>query len=206
MQIQHSLLGAGSAHTHSPFRWVVPSVAQLESAIHPTVTAADIGKVAWLQAEREAWVLIDDQLPFGTAWSLLGVTTPTSSDNTPDTLVLRDGLGGFSAEAVLATAYIETRVALPSNEIDLSTGNYFSYTVAEAAVFSVTNVPDPGKVASFLLDLTNGGDFSVTWWPGVEWASATAPQLSSGGRDVLSFYTHDGGVTWTGILVAKDVG
>jgi hypothetical protein len=29
--------------------------------------------------------------------------------------------------------------------------------------------------------------------------------LTSAGRDVLGFFTHDGGTTWSGLVLAKDV-
>lgn len=99
----------------------------------------------------------------------------------------------------------EKRVALAGNAIDLTQGNVFTKTVTGSLTFSVTNVPDAGLAASFLLDLTNGGNYSVTWWAGLEWGSGTPPTLTVSGRDVLAFLSHDGGTTWTGVVVEKDV-
>jgi hypothetical protein len=103
------------------------------------------------------------------------------------------------------TGLMETRVALPANNIDLSTGNYFSKTITAATTFTVSNVPASGVAASFLLDLTNGGAFTITWFATIKWAGGLAPTLKATGRDVLAFYTHDGGTTWTGLTLGQDV-
>lgn len=99
----------------------------------------------------------------------------------------------------------EARVAMAANDVDISAGNYFSKTLSGATTFTVSNVPSAGTAASFILDLTNGGAFAITWWAGVKWAGGTAPTLTAAGRDVLGFFTHDGGTTWTGLVLGKDV-
>ena len=100
----------------------------------------------------------------------------------------------------------EARVALGSGTaIDCLAGNYFTRTISAATTFSVSNVPAAGTAAAFLLDLTNGGSAIITWWSGVKWASGTAPTLTAAGRDVLGFFSHDGGTTWTGLVLGRDV-
>ena len=99
----------------------------------------------------------------------------------------------------------ETRVAIPASAIDLAAGNYFTKTISTASTLTVSNVPAAGTSASFILDLTNGGSAVITWWTGVKWSGGTAPTLTAAGRDVLGFFTHDGGTTWTGLLLGKDV-
>lgn len=105
----------------------------------------------------------------------------------------------------LATGLRETRTALGANAIDLATGNFFSKTISGATTFTVSNVPATGTAATFILDLTNGGSAAITWFAGVKWAGGTAPTLTAAGRDVLGFFTHDGGTTWTGLVMGKDV-
>lgn len=99
----------------------------------------------------------------------------------------------------------EVRVAMPANDINLNAGNFFSKTISTATTFTVSNVPATDTAISFILDLTNAGSAAITWWSGVKWAGGTAPVLTTTGRDVLGFYTYNAGVTWTGILLAKDV-
>ena len=97
----------------------------------------------------------------------------------------------------------ETKVAVSASAIDLSAGNVFTKTISGATTFTVSNVPASGTVASFILELTNPGT-NVTFWSGVKWAGGTAPTLTTTGVDVLGFYTHDGGTTWRGLVLAKD--
>lgn len=102
------------------------------------------------------------------------------------------------------TGLREVKVAVAAAAIDMATGNLFSKTISGAITFTVSNVPATGTLASFMLDLTNGGSATITWWSGMKWAGGSAPALTAAGRDVLGFYTHDGGTTWTGMLLAKD--
>jgi len=102
-----------------------------------------------------------------------------------------------------ATEYTETQTALSSGAIDLSTGNYFTYTVSGSTTFTVSNGASSGTVNSFILDLTNGGSATITWITGTKWAGGTAPTLTSSGRDVLGFFTEDGGTTWNGFVLGK---
>ncbi len=111
--------------------------------------------------------------------------------------------GGVMTGAI--TALKETRVAAPANDFDLSTANYFTKTISGVTSLTVSNVPASGTTASFILDLTNGGSAAITWWTGVKWAGGAPPALTSAGRDVLGFFTHDGGTTWTGLLLGLDV-
>lgn len=111
-----------------------------------------------------------------------------------------------SGNLILATGSLqEKKQSVAASNIDISTGNYFTKTVSGSTTFTVSNVPASGTVAAIVLDLTNGGSAAVTWWSGVKWAAGSAPTLTASGRDVLGFFTHDGGTTWTGLVLAKDV-
>lgn len=103
------------------------------------------------------------------------------------------------------TGLRETRVAMAANNIDLSTANYFAKTISGATTLTVSNVPASGTTASFILDLTNGGSATITWFSGVTWPGGIAPTLTASGRDVLGFYTYDAGTTWTGLLLGLNV-
>ena len=99
----------------------------------------------------------------------------------------------------------ETKVAVAASAIDLATGNYFTKTATGALTWTVSNVPTTGTAVTLILDLTNGGTGGQTLWSGMKWVGGTAPTLTTAGRDVLGFFTHDGGTTWTGLLLGKDV-
>lgn len=107
--------------------------------------------------------------------------------------------------SVVSGSVIETKVAMAANDVNLLAGSYFTKTIGSATTLTVSNVPATGNAASFILDLTNGGAGTITWWSGTKWPSGTAPTLTASGRDVLGFFTHDGGTTWSGLVLGKDV-
>jgi len=126
----------------------------------------------------------------------IGLVVPAKSlpylDNTGN-LILSQG------------ALREKTGTITANNIDLSTGNYFAQTISGSTTFTVSNTAASGTISSFIFDLTNGGSAAITWWSGVKWAGGTAPTLTAAGRDVLGFFTRDGGTTWTGLVLGKDV-
>lgn len=101
------------------------------------------------------------------------------------------------------TGIKEVQTAISASAIDLSAGNYFTKTISTTTTFTVSNTASSGTVNSFILDLTNGGSSTVNWWSGVKWAGGTAPTLTASGRDVLGFFTEDGGTTWNGFVLGK---
>jgi hypothetical protein len=99
------------------------------------------------------------------------------------------------------TGVKETKVAMGANNIDLSLGNYFTYTLSGAQTLTVSNVASSGSVSAFVLEVTNGGSAALTFFSGVTWAAATAPTLTAAGVDTLAFFTSDGGTTWRGFVL-----
>jgi hypothetical protein len=109
------------------------------------------------------------------------------------------------SSASLTSALIEKYNAIAASAIDVATGGLFSKTIAGTTTFTISNAAASGSVSSFILELTNGGSATVNWWSGMTWASGTPPTLTSSGVDLLGFYTRDGGTTWRGMLLAKDI-
>lgn len=101
------------------------------------------------------------------------------------------------------TATKSVSVAVSASAIDCSAGNYFTKTAAGARSWTVTNVPATGAF-SFILELTNGGTGTQTWFTGIKWPGGTAPTLTASGVDLLGFITDDGGTTWRGVQLMKD--
>jgi hypothetical protein len=134
----------------------------------------------------------------GTTWSS---TAPAStvSLSTANTWTARQTL---SAGGTI-TSERETAASLAAAAIDLTTGNYFYKTIAANTTFTVSNIPTTGTAQSIILELTNGGAYTITYWSGVTFVAGTAPVLTASGRDVLAFYTRDGGTTWSGFVVGK---
>ena len=99
------------------------------------------------------------------------------------------------------TGLKETKVAIAASEIDLALGNYFTKTISTSTTFTIANVASSGTVSAFVLELTDGGSDTVTYFSGVTWAGGTAPTLTASGVDVLAFFTSDGGTTWRGFVL-----
>jgi hypothetical protein len=110
----------------------------------------------------------------------------------------------FATTPVL-TGLREKSVAIAASDINLSLGNYFTRTISGATTLTVSNVASSGDVAAFVLVLTNGGAYTVTYFSGVTFAGGTAPTLTASGVDVLAFFTINGGTTWRGLVLAYDI-
>lgn len=140
--------------------------------------------------------------------SVNGLTLSGTVTSTGD-ITLSGSVTSLANNATATTPVItgtrEVRVAMSANDVNLATGNYFAKTISGATTLTVSNVPSSGTAASFILDVTNGGSDTITWWSGMKWAGGTAPTLTASGRDVLGFFTYDGGTTWTGLVLGKDV-
>ncbi len=135
----------------------------------------------------------------------VAVTTASNTQTLTNKTLTSPSMTSPTATTPVLTGTRETRVTMGANNVDLSAGNYFSKTISGATTLTVSNVPTTGTAVSFILDLTNGGSAVITWWSGTKWAGGTQPSLTSSGRDVLGFFTYDGGTTWTGLLLGKDV-
>lgn len=94
-------------------------------------------------------------------------------------------------------------VSVSASAIDCTTGTYFIKTATGALTWTISNTP-ASRAYSFLLELTNGGTGTQTWFSGTKWPGGTAPTLTTSGVDVLGFITDDGGATWRGVQLMKD--
>ena len=89
--------------------------------------------------------------------------------------------------------------------LDLTVANFFSATLNQACTFTFSNPPASGKFGCFVLELTNGAAFNITWPASVDWPGGSAPSLTASGKDQLVFTTRDAGTTWFGFLAGKDI-
>jgi len=100
-----------------------------------------------------------------------------------------------------------------TQDIDLMLGNVVTATLGVGSggttTFTFSNPSASGSCCSFTLILTQDGSGSraVTWPGSVQWASATAPTLSSGAADVdvFAFITVDAGTNWFGFAAGLDM-
>ena len=102
--------------------------------------------------------------------------------------------------------YSETKVAMAADAVDISLGNVQTYTLSGTKSLTFTNPIASGNSSSFTLIVTNGGSGTLNWPASVDWAGASAPDLTSSGVDVIVFTTIDGGTIWYGFSAGLDMG
>ena len=86
-------------------------------------------------------------------------------------------------------------LANTSNTVNVALANYFVCTPAGTTTFVFTGVP-VSRDSSFVIELTNGGAYTVSFPSTVRWPANTAPTLTSSGKDLLIFSTANTGSTW----------
>ena len=133
------------------------------------------------------------------AYITLQYTKTTDTAESPVRLVG----GGKINGPIIGTK--EKAQVLVAGTLDLNEGNLFIKTVTSDTTFTLTNISAiPNVVQSFILEITNGGNFIVTWWNNIKWDKGETPELTVNGVDILGFYTSDNGNTWRGVLLSKD--
>ena len=124
-------------------------------------------------------------------------------------------LGADITGELIADSYNETYAAVTSSSnaatIDCHNGNAFSHTLTENTTLTFSNPPASGTAFSFSLEIiqdASASGFTVTFPSSVDWPSATAPTLTAtaSAKDLLIFYTRDGGTTWLGFTAGQALG
>jgi hypothetical protein len=93
-----------------------------------------------------------------------------------------------------------------SVNLDLNVANYFSVSASAAGTvtWTITNTPPANRAQSFVIEYTNGGIKTNSWFTNTRWPAATAPILSTGtAPDLLGFTTDDAGANWRGVLLQR---
>jgi hypothetical protein len=101
--------------------------------------------------------------------------------------------------------HVSVAFAAPTT-IDWSLGGSFDFTASGsgAVTLAFANLPIATIATAITVDITNGGLRTWTYPAAVKWPGGIAPTLTASGRDVLQFYTRDGGTTIHGMLASKD--
>lgn len=94
---------------------------------------------------------------------------------------------------------IQTLGSISTNTtLNTDNGNVITATIGAALTFTFSGTLTDNGI-TFMLKLTNGGAYLVTWPSSVKWPGGIAPALTASGTDILVFNTSDGGTTWHGI-------
>lgn len=86
--------------------------------------------------------------------------------------------------------------------IDLTAGLAVSATITGTTTFSFTDVPQTGATV-VVMQLTNGGAYTITWPSSIKWSGGTAPKFTASGIDIVVLTTNDAGATWYGNVNLK---
>jgi len=108
---------------------------------------------------------------------------------------------------VIATTFRETYSDLGSGgsvTLDLTTANNFRRQFNATSTITFSNAPSTNAFG-FTFTMINAGTYSITWPVSVDWIGGTAPILTSTGTDVLTFFTFNGGTTYYGFVVGKNM-
>jgi hypothetical protein len=169
------------------------------------ITSFGSGVATWLGTPSSANLAaaVTDEtgsgsLVFSASPTFTGTVT-TAAISMADNLLTRSVLKDYAIEgsAVGNTGSTET--------FDLTNANFFSATLDQACTFTFSNPPASGDFGTFVLELTNGGAFAITWPASVDWPGGTAPTLTASGKDQLVFTTRDGGTNWYGFVAGLDI-
>lgn len=122
-------------------------------------------------------------------------------------LPLAGGTLSGRLDAKTATMVVQTLAPISGTlAIDISTAQYIIFTLgANATISSFSNPPPANLAVGIILRITNGGSAVLTWPGSVKWVSGTTPTLTVAGIDMLAFLTDDGGTTWRGLVLGKDI-
>jgi len=177
-------------------------------------TQAGMSSYLTTSAAASAYQPLDGDLTAIAAISTNGILTRTGANTWAIVTSPAGDLVGTTATQTLSNKTIsgeiyvngfisQNIVTVSASAVDCSQGNYFIKTATGALTWTVSNVPT-SKAYSFILELTNGGTGTQTWFSGIKWPGGTAPTLVASGVDVLGFITDDGGTTWRGVQLMKD--
>ena len=129
----------------------------------------------------------------------LGATTLSGTLSVADNLVNRPVLQDYAIEGSAIGNTGATRT------FDLAVANFFSATLDQACTFTFSNPPASGDFGAFVLELTNGGAFVITYPASVDFVGGVAPTLTAAGVDQLVFTTRDGGTTYFAFVAGLDI-
>jgi hypothetical protein len=107
-------------------------------------------------------------------------------------------------------AFVDMGNVLSSGDIVFSSGTYHKVVLIGTPVaLGFMNVPASGTLARFTVQVEQDSTGSRTInWPNVRWPSGSEPTLTTDplGKDILEFFTYDGGVSYIGSMTHADIG
>lgn len=117
-------------------------------------------------------------------------------------------MGNITANFKATKDYIASSTTGGAISVDLSTSNWFKYTLNGSSVFTFRNAPSNGLAVTFSLVLIQDGTGgrTITFANTVYWSGGSIPPATTGAssKDLWTFTSYDGGSTYVGTLAVKD--
>lgn len=147
---------------------------------------------------------------------LTSATAVSATDRFETSKVSASGFGSRQITAGLVRSYIVSAISgytlaktsltnvSATTTLDLAAANYFEARVSGSTTFVFGNPPSSTVAGGLILELTNGGGYTITWPTAVKWPGGTAPTITTSGTDVFAFITDDNGAIWRGVQSMKD--
>lgn len=185
-----------TGHTHS----YEPANANIQSHISATgnthgLTLGDIGAAASGHTHTGVYEPADATILKNAA---IGVSVAAYVHNHDGTYATAAHSHTVSSVAASYTAGGTTSIAYAQDAV------YYATAATGITTWEITGLPSSGTVASWTIELSNGGQFAQTWFTNTRWDGGTIPTLTSTGTDILTFYTRDAGANIRGFVAAKD--
>jgi hypothetical protein len=157
-----------------------------------------------------------------------GTFTPNVASTvyyTPSTGIITAGgfttVGNISMTPAAGTGYItqptlksyreyyQSASVTTATSVDLSTGNYFDYTLTGSPVaFTFNNAPTSGNAFSFVVVIRQDGTGGRTasFANTIQWPGALIPPFTTtaSANDMWSFVTFNGGTSYVGSLASRN--
>jgi len=136
----------------------------------------------------------------GTVWVIdNGAVTEAKLSFTPvklNTAQTFTALQTFDSGIAIDGPYSEEVIAVSALNINCSSGNYFTKTIAANSTFTFSNAP-ANRAYAFTLEVTHTSG-TITWPASVKWPYDLAPTLTTGKTHLFMFTTKNGGTRWRG--------
>jgi hypothetical protein len=91
-----------------------------------------------------------------------------------------------------------------ATNLSYALGEVINCTIGADLTFTFSSPPSNAITGIMILEITNGGAFTITWPTSVVWDGGSAPILQFAGTDIITFITRDAGTTWRAVRGWKE--
>ena len=124
------------------------------------------------------------------------------------TIANGDGISGNPTISIPALMRQAVTASSSSLSIDMNSGWNVALTLnATVTSFTVSNWPTSGVLGKLTLEVTNGGSYNITGYPGTTkyWTDGAVPTMTVSGRDTVILTSGDGGTVFRNYQAAQNM-